>query len=470
MPEKKLSEIPRPLVELFHKGNSAANGGNMDYAIALFTQVLQKEPGYLECREALRAAQVRKAGQGSGIFKKVLGGATGVAALAKAQISMRNNPLDAIAQAESVLNGDPDNTAAHKILAEAALAADLPATAFLSLDLLKRTHGKEKAVNMQLADALNRIGQADRANAVYMEMTRLFPGDQEVAGAYKDFSARRTMREGGYDSIADGKGSFRDILKDKNQAAALEQENKQVKTADVAANLLVEYTDRLEKEPKNFRLARQIAELHVQKKDFSKALEYYNYIVQASGISDPALEKAITETTIKKFEAKIAALDTQSPDFEAQKAQIEAEKAQFILEDCKRRSEKYPTDLNIKFELGVLLFQANRMQEATQEFQKAQGNGARKVQCLNYIGQCFARRGMNDLAARTFQNAIKEKPSFDEEKKELVFGLGCVLEKMGKSEEAIEQFKSIYEIDIGYQNVAEKIETYYSKQSQGSGT
>ena len=25
--------------------------------------------------------------------------------------------------------------------------------------------------------------------------------------------ARRTMREGGYDSIADGKGSFRDILK-----------------------------------------------------------------------------------------------------------------------------------------------------------------------------------------------------------------------------------------------------------------
>ena len=88
----------------------------------------------------------------------------------------------------------------------------------------------------------------------------------------------------------------------------------------------------------------------------------------------------------------------------------------------------------------------------------------------SYIGQCFARRGMNDLAARTFQNAIKEKPSFDEEKKELVFGLGCVLEKMGKSEEAIEQFKSIYEIDIGYQNVAEKIETYYSKQSQGSGT
>ena len=174
--------------------------------------------------------------------------------------------------------------------------------------------------------------------------------------------------------------------------------------------------------------------------------------------------------TIKKFEAKIAALDTQSPDFEAQKAQIEAEKAQFILEDCKRRSDKYPTDLNIKFELGVLLFQANRLQEATQEFQKAQGNGARKVQCLNYIGQCFARRGMNDLAARTFQNAIKEKPSFDEEKKELVFGLGCVLEKMGKSEEAIEQFKSIYEIDIGYQNVAEKIESYYSKQSQGSGT
>ena len=69
---------------------------------------------------------------------------------------------------------------------------------------------------------------------------------------------------------------------------------------------------------------------------------------------------------------------------------------------------------------------------------------------------------MNDLAARKFQDAIKEKPVFDDEKKELVYNLGCVLEKMNKADEAIEQFKLIYEIDIGYRDVAAKVDAYYS--------
>ena len=54
---------------------------------------------------------------------------------------------------------------------------------------------------------------------------------------------------------------------------------------------------------------------------------------------------------------------------------------------------------------------------------------------------------------------------FDEEKKELIYLLGCVLEKMGKREEAIEQFKLIYEVDIGYKDVAEKMDAYYGGQS-----
>jgi hypothetical protein len=68
------------------------------------------------------------------------------------------------------------------------------------------------------------------------------------------------------------------------------------------------------------------------------------------------------------------------------------------------------------------------------------------------------------MAASTFQNAIKEKPVFDDEKKELVYQLGSVLEKMNKREEAIEQFKQIYEVDIGYKDVAAKVDAFYSGQ------
>ena len=58
------------------KANEAAQRENLDYAIALFNQVLEKEPGFFECRKALRAAQFRKAGdKGSGFFKRMLSGA-----------------------------------------------------------------------------------------------------------------------------------------------------------------------------------------------------------------------------------------------------------------------------------------------------------------------------------------------------------------------------------------------------------
>jgi tetratricopeptide (TPR) repeat protein len=182
----------------------------------------------------------------------------------------------------------------------------------------------------------------------------------------------------------------------------------------------------------------------------------------AEGVSDPALEKAISETHLKKFDHQLSQLDPQAADYSEQLARIQADRQAFEIEDCKRRVEKYPNDLQIRFDLGELYLKSGKITEAIQEFQKAQANPHRRIQAMGYLGQCFARRGMNDLAARTLQNAIKEKAVFDEEKKELIYQLGLTFEKMGKKEEAIEQFKVIYETDIGYKDVGAKVDAYYS--------
>jgi len=71
---------------------------------------------------------------------------------------------------------------------------------------------------------------------------------------------------------------------------------------------------------------------------------------------------------------------------------------------------------------------------------------------------------MFPLAVNTFQDAIKEKPVFDEEKKDLVYNLGTVFEAMDKQKESIEQFEQIYAIDIGYRDVAAKVDKFYSEQ------
>ena len=134
------------------------------------------------------------------------------------------------------------------------------------------------------------------------------------------------------------------------------------------------------------------------------------------------------------------------------------------MQECQKRAERYPADLQIRYELGELYFQAGKISEALQEFQKSQNNPNKKLASMNYLAQCFAKKKMYDLAAKTLQNAIKEKAVFDEEKKDLIYNLGSVLETMGQKEQAIEQFKTIYEVDMGYRDVGKKVDEYYSGQ------
>lgn len=461
MSEKSLQEIPRVWREQYEKGLMAFQRNNLDYAISILTQVLEKEPAFFECRQALRATQFKKAGEKSGFFKRMLGTASNSPMIAKGQMALRNNPLEALNIAEGILNNDPNSTSAHKLLADAAMAVGFPKTAILSLEILVR-NSRQPEVVRELADAYAQMGQIAKADQLFQELIRNNPHDTELSQAYKNLAANKVLSEGGYDALSGGEGSYRDILRNKEEAVALEQENRSVKTADVSTSLIADYEARLQQEPTNLKLMRSIAELYTQKSEFDQAIAYYNHILEVSGTADPAIEKLITETASKKYDHLIGQLDTSAPDYNDQLAALKAEKESVILEECRKRVERYPTDLTLRFELGQRYFNAGKISEAIQELQKAQSNPNRRVASMHLLGQCFAHRGMNDLAARTLQNALKEKPVFDDEKKDLIYSLGLVLEKMGKTEEAIEQFKQIYEIDIGYKDVAAKVDSYYA--------
>lgn len=447
--------------EQYEKGVTAFQRNNLDYAISILTQVLEKEPAFYDCRQALRATQFKKAGEKSGFFKRMIGSASNSPMVAKGQLALRNNPREALNIAEQILNSDPNSGSAHKLLADAAMALEFPKTAILSLEILVK-NSRDPEVVRELADAYAQNGQIDKAEQLFQELLRNNPADTELSQAYKNLSANRVLSEGGYDALASGEGSYRDILRNKEEAVALEQENRSVKTATVATDLIAQYEARLQNEPTNLKLMRSIAELYTQKNEFDHATAYYNHILQVSGTSDPAIEKLLTETASRKYDYLISQLDTSAPDYNEQLAALKAEQESVVLEDCKKRVERYPTDLLLRYELGQRYFNAGKISEAIQELQKAQNNPNRRVGAMHLLGQCFAHRGMNDLAARTLQNALKEKLVFDEEKKDIIYSLGCVLEKMGKTEEAIEQFKQIYEVDIGYKDVAAKVDSYYS--------
>jgi predicted Zn-dependent protease len=158
MAEKNINEVSREARLLFTKANEAAQRENLDYAITLFNQVLEKEPGFFDCRKALRAAQFQKCGGRGGFFKKMWSGAGSSPQVAKAKMALNKNPAEAMAIAEQILNGDPNSSAAHRIIVEAANTLELPHTAVLSYETLSNNSPKDKDLAIAFARALAAAG------------------------------------------------------------------------------------------------------------------------------------------------------------------------------------------------------------------------------------------------------------------------------------------------------------------------
>lgn len=462
MPEKTLNELPRDLRLLYTRGQEALQRDNFDYAIEMFTQLLAREPSVFEVRKILRATQVAKSGKGGGFFKRLTSGASSSPLIAKGQLALRRNPLEAMQVAEEILNSDANSTGGHKLMAEAALAAEMPKVAVMSLEVLVKASPKDKQLTYDLAEAYGLSGEKTKGEKVLSDLQREYPTDAEISQRLKDLSARKTLDEGGYGALGDGKGSYRDVLKDKAEAVSLEQQNRQVKTDDAALDLIKDWEDHLRREPNNLKMLRNLAEVYTERKEFDKSLEYYNKMTAVDGGADASVLKKIAEVKIKKFDHALKQLDATAEDYAEKSASIKAERQAFQLDECKQRADRYPTDLQIRFELGQLYFDSGKISEAQAEFQKAQANPNRRIASTTYLAKCFEKKNMFDLAARRLQDVLKEKLVFDEEKKDLLYTLGCVFDKMGKKDESIEQFKQIYENDMSYRDVAKRVEDHYA--------
>ncbi len=461
MPEKPMSQIPFAQRDLYEKGIAALQKNNLDYALTLFSTVLKAEPGFYEAREALRATQHKRAGGKSSFFRKFVGSAS---TLTRGQMALRTKPLEAILIAEEALNDDPTNAAAHELLADAALAAGFPKTALLSLEVAFKHNPGNRKLALELATALGQTGNRARAEKLLQDLLRNDPTDAALNEALKNVLANRTMHEGGYAAVVEAKGSYRELIRDKQEAVILEQANRAVKDVDVAEHLIADYEKRLATEGNNLKLIRDIAELYRRKNDFAQAIAYYERINTTSGINDPTIQQAIRDTRLAEFEHLEESLDKTAADYETQLAALYARRQTWRLEETKRRADSNPTDLHLRYELGQLYLESGKLGEAIAELQKAQNNPNKRIPAMSLLAQAFARRGMNDLAARKLQEALKEKLVFDEEAKDLRYQLGCVLEKVNKPAEAIEQFKLIYEQDVSYRDVMAKVDAYYAAQ------
>lgn len=451
MAEVSLEQAPRKARDLYEKGYAAMERGNLDYAMDMFMAALDLEPGLLRARKFLRAAQIKKKGIGNRLTH-VLSMLQGVGTYLGAMSSINKKPLEALKGAEKLLRIDPLNMNFVKLYEQAAVAADLPEAAVLTLEVAREHNPKDAVLVERLGHLYLSVNDTHEARGCFEDLIKLRPKDQKALKALKDSAALDTMKSGGWE----GAGSYRDVMKDQKEAVLLEQEAKSVKAASGTEALIEDTLSKIAKEPENVKYRRALGELYVRADRFEEAIEVLQQALDASGGADPELDRAIINARLSQLENAVAEL-REAGDTAAADAK-EAEKNAFVFQAAQDRVKKYPNDLLFKYDLGVLLYERDRLNEAIQLFQASQRNPQRRIRSLYYLALCFKSKEQYDIATQQLQSAASELPGMDQTKKEILYELGQLMEVMGKPDEAATYYKQIYAVDIGFKDVADKIE------------
>jgi len=461
--EKELSEQQR---SHWLKAVAAIEVRNFGYAISLLQGILRQEPEFLTGRQLLRRAEITKQKAEKRALFNI---STAALSLMKAQRELKKEPKRAVELIEKVLEDEPYNRQANLLLKQAAMAAGWPEIGVFALRTVLEEKPRDTKILHELGRLHYELGQSEQEVEAYNRISEIDPLDAEAVRLGKDASARASMKTGGWTQAE----SYRDLIKDKDAAVSLEQQSRMALTGESLEQQIEETYARHEAEPQSVDVARKLGALYEQKEDFENAIAWYQYAADLTNGSDAALVRKVSDLQKAEFEREIAEHEeflashgSETENYAVRSEELAVAKKKrggLLIDDARKRSERNPTDLQLRYELGDHLLQAGRFREALPELQRARQNPNARLKAMNLLGRCYRELGMLDLAAKQLEEAAKEITTMDAMKKEIVYNLGQVYELMGEGEKSIAAMKQIYEADYGYRDVAARVESSYKR-------
>ena len=488
------------------KALSALEIGNHSLVVSLLQPIVAEEPEFFAARRLLREAQVMRTrgAAKSGLFGISTGGLS--LGKSKAQGSLKEgNWQEAMNAAEKALETDPTNVQANKDLfaaaefvaqplrdeirqslepafeaavdeqakRDAAKKVDIARDKMRTFEAISRfaletiaLDPKNTKVRHELGDYLMQIEEYGEASKVFEETLRKSPMDLDARDKAKEAAARRSMQRGKI-----GTASFADMVKQRQEDA--EKGGQKVVGASESPEELARMVYAAhEAGTPDRESARKLADIYFNTEDFANALEYYRYLSGLANDTDPGMLRKISDTELRMLSrsitekekelASLAPEDEAAGVLNAELEELRRHRAEVTLVEARKRVERNPTDLQYRFELGEQMVLAGHYKEAIAELQKARSNPNTRTRALNMLGKCYTERNMLDLAAKTLTDAASEIPGMDGTKKDILYNLGLVYERMDDKEKSLDCMKQIYEVDYGYLDVAERVEASYT--------
>ena len=453
--------VPQNVRNLHNKALTNLERKNFDMAIDLFFKCIELAPQYHAARKNLRLAEIakfkREHGKNMPLAHKL---AELKAIFAKGKVAKlvaAGKGLEAMMEAEKLLRTDPLSVPFALGFAKAAIAAGLPDAGVETMELIREHEPDSMDVLETLGRLYNDLKRYREAQECLTRVALMRPNDPDLNRLLKNVEARMTLNSG--IEQAQKSGNYRDALANAEQAQLLQQRDKAVKTEADADALIAEARAKIEKEPNNLNYYLNLGNLFTQQKRFDEAIQIFEDARKLVA-QDPELDRRYSAARISKYDQQIAAL-REGGDEEAATA-LENERAQYVFDDLYERSQRYPNDLRIRYELGLQYFQNEYYDEAIQQFQLAQRSPKDRAQALGHLALCFRHKGMLDLAAEQLEQALEAVTEMGPEKMELLYNLGELYQELDRLDDADKLFKEIYRYDMSYRDIAKKVESIYA--------
>lgn len=422
---------------------------NFALAVKIYGQVLQIQPDYGEARAGLRKALFTKAAQRppSRAMAMLL---SGVHLLVGGTCRALGRHAAAARAYERYLAADPLHEGANLKLGNSLQRAGHARSALAVFRAYAEAQPRCLEACRSAGALAYQQGQVNEALELYEQALKIDPRDQESLKARRELAAEGALRKTGIDKAQ----SSRELIKDKEQQRQLErQERLQLSAAEVGAEL-AELEQKLQEQPDDLKLLRRVARLRELDKDLQGALDCLEHAARlAPGDGDLAdqagdLRLRLQEQMVQKARAR----GDQGAADRAQQALRGARAAEF-----RRRVERNPADLGLRYQLGSALLETGELDAAIAELQQAVKDPRKKTDALFQLGRAFQQKQLPELALGQFEKAL-QAAGVGPLAKDALYEMGVICEALGKRDLALQHFARILEQDIGFKDVAQKME------------
>jgi len=473
MKENRLEAVPEGIDDgqlsakaeaFFERARKVAETDNFDYSIDMYLEGLRRAPDALReghiplCELALRR-------QGKGGKKPSM--------LEKVKRLRGKTALEQMLSAEYLFAKAPDHLPYAEAMLKAAVAGGYRKTASWIANFVFQENNASKKPSLQtyllLKDSYAALGEFDRALAACQRAYRLKPEDGEIADEFQRLSAELTVSRGKYDQ----EGDFRQSIKDRESQEKLQAQESVIKSEDYRRSAVKEARKAMAQDPnlpRNiFNLAEALSDLR-NDKDENEAIKLLEDTYGAKkdfSFKERAGQLRIKQLKRKKREAE-KTLEAKHGDVQAESevAELSAQLNDAELEHYRLCVENYPTDLRAKYEYGVRLLRDKKYDEAIPLFQEAQRDPRHKISAMDKIGLCFFMKGWFTDAIEVFTRAIDSYAIKDDSiAKELRYNLARSYQEQGDTEEAMELYRKIAQLDFAYKDVRQQIDKLRSKRT-----